>query len=148
MAPFSTMKPASPAARSALLAAPGLVWAMMTVTSAMPPLVMNCLVPLRTQSEPSRFAVVARPVTFDPAPGSVRPNAPVWGIFASLFGLQNGVSQRRRCSGVPMASMALAVSPLAEMWTAMPASPHESSSAMRQVMSLSVMPRPPSSAGK
>ena len=87
-------------------------------------------------------------MTFDPAPGSVRQKAPMCGILVSLFGLQNGASHRLFCSGVPMASIALAQRPLATMWMAMPASPQQSSSTMRQVMSLSVTPRPPYSAGK
>jgi hypothetical protein len=47
-----------------------------------------------------------------------------------------------------MASIALAVSPLAEMWIAMPASPQWSSSAMRQVIRRSVTPSPPNSEGE
>ena len=42
-----------------------------TWTSAMPPLVMKTLVPLRTHSSPSRTAVVFRLLTSDPACGSV-----------------------------------------------------------------------------
>ena len=42
-----------------------------TCTSAIPPLVMKTLVPLRTHSSPSRFAVVRRLLTSDPACGSV-----------------------------------------------------------------------------
>ena len=42
-----------------------------TVTSAMPPLEMKTLVPLRIQSSPSRFAVVRSDLTSDPAWGSV-----------------------------------------------------------------------------
>jgi hypothetical protein len=42
-----------------------------TVTSAMPPLVMKTLVPLRTHSSPSSFAVVRSDFTSDPAPASV-----------------------------------------------------------------------------
>ena len=42
-----------------------------TWTSAMPPLVMKTLVPLRTHSSPSRLAVVLRLFTSEPACGSV-----------------------------------------------------------------------------
>ena len=42
-----------------------------TWTSAMPPLVMKTLVPLRTHSSPSRLAVVFRLFTSEPACGSV-----------------------------------------------------------------------------
>ena len=42
-----------------------------TWTSAMPPLVMKTLVPLRTHSSPSRSAVVFRLLTSEPACGSV-----------------------------------------------------------------------------
>ena len=42
-----------------------------TFTSAMPPLEMNTLVPLRTHSSPSRLAVVRSDLTSEPAPASV-----------------------------------------------------------------------------
>ena len=42
-----------------------------TWTSAMPPLVMKTLVPLRTHSSPSSFAVLFRLLTSEPACGSV-----------------------------------------------------------------------------
>ena len=42
-----------------------------TWTSAIPPLVMNTLVPLSTHSSPSSFAVVRRLFTSEPACGSV-----------------------------------------------------------------------------
>ncbi len=42
-----------------------------TWTSAIPPLVMKILVPLRTHSSPSRLAVVFSDFTSEPACGSV-----------------------------------------------------------------------------
>ena len=49
----------------------GAVFATTTWTSAMPPLVMKTLVPLRTHSSPSRVAVVRRLLTSEPACASV-----------------------------------------------------------------------------
>ena len=49
----------------------GAVLATTTWTSAMPPLVMKTLVPLRTHSSPSRVAVVRRLLTSEPACASV-----------------------------------------------------------------------------
>ncbi len=49
----------------------GSTTATTTVTSAMPPLVMKTLVPLRTHSSPSRTAVVRSDLTSEPAWASV-----------------------------------------------------------------------------
>ena len=64
--PLGTMKDAWPRVPSA-----GSTVATTTWTSAMPPLVMKTLVPLRTHSSPTRLAVVFRLLTSEPACGSV-----------------------------------------------------------------------------
>ena len=64
--PLPTTKEAWPRVPSS-----GSTVATTTWTSAMPPLVMKTLVPLRTHSSPSRFAVVFRLFTSEPACGSV-----------------------------------------------------------------------------
>src|SRR3954462_14244243 len=48
-----------------------------TATSAMPPLVIHCLEPLRTQSSPSRLAFVRMPDGSEPKSGSVSPKHPI-----------------------------------------------------------------------
>ncbi|SHS67911.1 Uncharacterised protein [Mycobacteroides abscessus subsp. abscessus] len=48
----------------------------MTATSAIDPLVIHILVPLSTQSLPSRRACVRMPPGLDPKSGSVRPKHP------------------------------------------------------------------------
>ena len=53
----------------------GAVRAATTTRSALPPLVMNVLEPLMTQSSPSRTAVVLRLARSEPPPGSVIPIA-------------------------------------------------------------------------
>jgi hypothetical protein len=64
--PFSTMNDAWPRCPSA-----GSTVATTTLTSAMPPLEMNTFEPLRTQSSPTRRAVVRSERTSEPAPASV-----------------------------------------------------------------------------
>ena len=66
--PFSTMN-------MEMSRLPGPDLAAMKYRSACTPLVMNILVPLSTQSSPSRLAVVRMPATSEPAPGSVMPTA-------------------------------------------------------------------------
>jgi hypothetical protein len=53
------------------------VCAHTTATSAIEPLVIHILVPLRTQSSPSRRAVVRMPPGSEPKSGSVRPKHPI-----------------------------------------------------------------------
>ena len=43
----------------------------------MPPLVIHCFEPLRTQSSPSRFALVRMPDGSEPKSGSVSPKQPI-----------------------------------------------------------------------
>ena len=64
--PFGTTNDAWPRWPSS-----GSTVATITWTSAIPPLVMKTLVPLRTHSSPSSFAVVRRLLTSEPAWGSV-----------------------------------------------------------------------------
>jgi hypothetical protein len=64
--PFSTMNEAWPRCPSA-----GSTVATTTFTSAIPPLEMKTFAPFRTQSSPSRRAVVRSDRTSDPAPASV-----------------------------------------------------------------------------
>ena len=66
--PFSTRKP---------LISPSSVRAQTTATSAIVPFVIHIFVPLRIQSEPSRFAVVRIEPGSEPASGSVSPKQPI-----------------------------------------------------------------------
>ena len=52
--------------------------------SAMPPLVIQSLLPLRTQSSPSFTAVVVTAAASEPAPGSVRQYAAIISPLASF----------------------------------------------------------------
>ncbi len=56
---------------------PSSVRAHTVATSAMLPLVIHILVPLRTQSSPSRTARVRMPAGLEPKSGSVRPKQPI-----------------------------------------------------------------------
>ena len=56
---------------------PSSVFAHTTATSEMPPLVIHIFVPLRTQSSPSRLAVVRMFAGSEPKSGSVRPKQPI-----------------------------------------------------------------------
>ena len=135
--PFSTTKPAiaaGPRERS--------VVAKTTCRSAMPPLVQNCLVPLRTQPPSTLLAVVSRARASDPELGSVRPIAPSLRVSGSasmpmyLF----------FWASVPMATMAAPHSPVPWMETAIPASPQDSSS-VRISSVMKSTPPPPYSFG-
>ena len=66
---FSTRKP---------LISPPSVRAQTTATSAIEPFVIHIFVPLRIQSEPSRFAVVRIEPGSEPASGSVSPKQPIF----------------------------------------------------------------------
>ncbi|EKD37675.1 MAG: hypothetical protein ACD_75C01044G0002 [uncultured bacterium] len=79
----------------------GALWSVTahtTNTSAKEPLVMNNLVPFRTQSSPSRTAVVVIPAGSEPAPGSVRPKAPAGYSPLQIFSMYFFF-----CSSVPRA---------------------------------------------
>ena len=54
------------------------VMAKITYTSASPAFVMKIFVPLITYSSPSNTAVVCCPAASVPAPGSVKPKAPIF----------------------------------------------------------------------
>ena len=64
--PFGTTNDAWPRWPSS-----GSTVATTTVTSAIPPFEMKTLVPFRTHSSPSSFAVVRSDLTSEPAPASV-----------------------------------------------------------------------------
>lgn len=69
------LRPAAPAGTTIALmpSGPGPpVRAMTTWTAALPAPEMNCLVPVRTYSSPSRRAEVVSAAASDPTPGSVR----------------------------------------------------------------------------
>src|SRR5262249_50658808 len=61
------------------------VWAQTTATSATEPLVIHILVPLSTQSSPSRRAYVRMPDGLEPKSGSVSPKQPI-ASPAAIFG--------------------------------------------------------------
>jgi hypothetical protein len=84
--PAGTRKPRTPSSS---------VRAQTTARSAMPPLVIHILVPLSTQSPPSRRALVRIPAGLEPKSGSVRPKQPITSP-AAMAG-----SQRRFCSSEP-----------------------------------------------
>ena len=65
--PFSTRKPRTPSS----------VRAHTTATSEIEPLVIHILLPLRTQSSPSRTARVRIEPGSEPESGSVRPKQPI-----------------------------------------------------------------------
>ncbi len=56
---------------------PSSVRAHTTATSAIEPLVIHIFWPLRTQSSPSRLALVRMPPGLEPWSGSVRPKQPI-----------------------------------------------------------------------
>ena len=68
-------------------------------TAAMPPLVANTFWPFRTHSSPSRFAVVRRALTSEPASGSVTQNDATAGSSGvpNIFGAHSP-----NCIGVPL----------------------------------------------
>ena len=89
--PFSTRNPLTfPSATSR---------AQTTVTSAIVPLPIHFLSPLRIQVSPSRRALVERPTESEPCSGSVSANAP------SLSSAAIGGSHRCFCSSVPSAAI-------------------------------------------
>ena len=63
---------------------PSSVCAQTVATSARLPLVIHILVPLSTQSLPSRRARVRMPAGLEPKSGSVRPKQPIASPAASL----------------------------------------------------------------
>jgi hypothetical protein len=83
--PFSTMKPWMPSS----------VCAHTIAMSARLPLVIHIFEPLRTQSSPSRRALVFMLAGSEPPCGSVRPKQPIT-LPAAMSG-----SQRMRCSSEP-----------------------------------------------
>ncbi len=84
-APRGTRKPAMPSS----------VRAQTVATSAMLPLVIHILLPVRIQSEPSRTARVRIPAGFEPKSGSVSAKQPIASPAASLG------SHSRLCSSDP-----------------------------------------------
>src|SRR3954469_10718190 len=79
--PLGTMNDAWPRWPSA-----GSTVATTTLTSAMPPFEMKILVPLMTQSSPSRLAVVRSALTSEPAPASPAAFAGGASLFAARAG--------------------------------------------------------------
>src|ERR1039457_3248954 len=112
-APRSMRKPRTPES----------VIAHTTAMSAIEPLVIHILVPLITQSSPSRRAEVRIEVGSDPASGSVSPKQPI-ARPAAISG-----SQRAFCSSLPYAEMGnIASDPWTETKERRPLSPASSSS--------------------
>ena len=70
LVPVGTMKPRMGFPSSS-------VRAQMIARSAMPPLVIQSLLPFNTQSEPRRRATVRMPPGSEPKSGSVRPKQPI-----------------------------------------------------------------------
>src|ERR1700690_3849310 len=102
---------------------PESVAAQTTAMSAMEPLVIHILVPLRTQSSPSRRAEVRIEDGSDPASGSVSPKQPM-ARPAAISG-----SQRDFCSSLPYAEIGnIASDPWTETNERRPLSPASSSS--------------------
>ena len=111
--PFSTRKP---------LIWPSSVRAQTTATSAIEPLVIHIFVPFRTQSPPSRRAVVRIEPGSEPASGSVSPKQP------SSSPACMGGSQRCFCSSVPHRQIAnIASEPCTDTKLRTPESPASSS---------------------
>ena len=111
--PAGTRKPRTPSSS---------VRAQTTATSAMPPLVIHILVPLSTQSPPSRRALVRIPAGLEPKSGSVRPKQPTTSPAAM------GGSQRRFCSSEPYFQIGyMASEPWTETKLRAPESPASSS---------------------
>ena len=111
--PFWTRKPRTPWSS---------VRAQTTATSAMVPLVIHILVPLSTQSPPSRRALVRMPAGLEPKSGSVRPKQPITSPAAM------GGSQRRFCSSEPNCQIGyMASEPWTETKLRAPESPPSSS---------------------
>ena len=119
--PFGTTNEAWPRWPSS-----GSTVATTTLTSAIPPLVMKTFVPFRTHSSPSRFAVVRRLLTSEPACGSVTAYAP---SFRSSPMPRHSGTHWAICSGVPEEATPAAASPEPEIASAMPAQPQCISSA-------------------
>ena len=98
------------------------VRAQTTATSAIVPLVIHILAPLRIQSEPSRRACVRIEPGSEPASGSVRPKQPI-ASPSCIVG-----SQRSFCSSEPQRQIAnIASEPWTETALRTPASPASSS---------------------
>ena len=101
---------------------PSSVLAHTTATSAMPPLVIHIFVPLRTQSSPSRLAVVRMLAGSEPKSGSVRPKQPI----ASPAAIRG--SHSCFCSSEPNFQIGnIASEPCTETSERMPESPYSSS---------------------
>lgn len=101
---------------------PSSVRAQTTATSAMEPLVIHILVPLRIQSSPSRLALVRIPPGLDPKSGSVRPKQPM----ASPAAIRG--SHSSFCSSLPLWWIAnMASEPWTETRLRMPESTASSS---------------------
>ena len=100
------------------------VFAHTTATSAIGPLVIHILPPLRIQSEPSRRAWVRMPPGFEPKSGSVSPKQPI-ASPAAILG-----SHSRFCSSLPNRQIAnMASEPCTET---MLRSPESAASSSRQ----------------
>ena len=111
-----TRKPRMPLAPSSS------VCAQTTATSATEPLVIHILVPLSTQSSPSRLARVRMPAGLEPKSGSVRPKQPI----ASPAAIRG--SQVCFCSSLPNFQIAnIASEPCTETRLRTPESPASSS---------------------
>ena len=96
--------------------------AQTTATSAIPPLVIHILVPLSTQSDPSRRALVRIDDGSDPESGSVSPKHPMTSP-AAMRG-----SHSSFCSSDPKAQMGnMASEPCTETKLRVPVSPASSS---------------------
>ena len=101
---------------------PSSVWAQTTATSATEPLVIHILLPLSTQSPPSRLALVRMLPGSEPWSGSVRPKQPM----ASPVAMRG--SHSCFCSSLPQRQMAnMASEPCTETSERMPESEASSS---------------------
>ena len=120
--PGGTTKLAWPRPRSS-----GSTDATTTWTSAIPPLVIQVLVPFSTHSSvaSSYTARVRRELTSLPASGSLTQNAPSW-IFSGVP--KHCGTHSPTCSGVPFAMIPETASVLPKMASVMPASPQAISS--------------------
>jgi hypothetical protein len=86
---------------------------------------MKTFWPFRTQSSPSRTALVRSEETSEPAPGSVTANAPTLGSSGvpNISGMNRAI-----WSGVPWAISATSGRPVPRIASEMPAHPQHSSS--------------------
>ena len=115
--PFSTMKPRmTPSTLAHAMA-----------TSAMVPLVIHILAPLRTQLSPSSTARVISPPGFEPKSGSVRPKQPIrspaampgryFCFWASVPYFQMGNMARLPCT---LTKLRMPLSPRSSSWQMRP----------------------------